>query len=360
MIERFHDIQGLDRLEEEVWRPWLTWFVDVEESHTSLTALPFSRSPQPDRSWITAAGVVLDGASLSDHGRLPHGAVRPVVVGPFSHQDPELPPPRQAPTAMTGIVPAMVASSLTTAARGPVALVGSGEFKPVMEEVDAELLAGRPPRAVFLPTAAGEEGAGRVDYWVRLGMEHYRRLGVEPVPLLVLDRSSADDPSLAAEVAGAGLVYLSGGNPGYLAATLAGTAVLDAILGAWAGGAALAGCSAGACALTAVADDVRAGRRQAGLGVIGHLVVLPHFDRIERWWTGVVERRLTELAPGQVLIGIDEETALVGGPDRWRVLGRRRVWVFDESGERHGHEAGTELELALPSTTAVPSPSPSP
>src|SRR5919202_7053322 len=88
---------------------------------------------------------------------------------------------------------------------GPIALVGSGEFLPQMEAVDAGLLAGRPSRAVFLPTAAGPEGPERVDYWLRLGTDHYRRLGVEPVPLAVLDRPGADDPALAAQVAGAGL-----------------------------------------------------------------------------------------------------------------------------------------------------------
>ncbi|MGH9042399.1 MAG: Type 1 glutamine amidotransferase-like domain-containing protein, partial [Acidimicrobiia bacterium] len=113
---------------------------------------------------------------------------------------------------------------------GPVALVGSGEFTPAMAAVDRLLLRGRPPRAVFLPTAAGQEGAERIGYWVRLGRTHYEDLGVEPVPLLVLDRASADDPELAAEVEGAGLVYLSGGDPAYLAATLAGTRVGDAIL----------------------------------------------------------------------------------------------------------------------------------
>ncbi|MGH8991497.1 MAG: hypothetical protein ACRDZ7_08215 [Acidimicrobiia bacterium] len=64
MLERFHRINGLDRLDDQVWVPWTTWFVEVEETHTSLSALPFFRSPQPDRSWVTAAGVVLDGAAL--------------------------------------------------------------------------------------------------------------------------------------------------------------------------------------------------------------------------------------------------------------------------------------------------------
>ena len=64
LLERFHLINGLDRLEDQVWVPWTGWFVEVEETHTSLSALPFFRSPQPDRSWVTAAGVVLDAASL--------------------------------------------------------------------------------------------------------------------------------------------------------------------------------------------------------------------------------------------------------------------------------------------------------
>ncbi len=64
MLERFHVLSHLDFLESEVWRPWAGWFADVEESHTSLSALAFFRSPDPERSWVTAAGVVLDAASI--------------------------------------------------------------------------------------------------------------------------------------------------------------------------------------------------------------------------------------------------------------------------------------------------------
>ena len=223
---------------------------------------------------------------------------------------------------------------------GPIALVGSGEFLPVMEAVDAALLEGRPPKAVFLPTAAGLEGPERVDYWVELGVEHYSRLGAEPVPLRVLNRPEAEDPANAAPLSGAGLVYLSGGNPGYLADTLRDTAVLDAVLAAWRAGAALAGCSAGACALTAVAIDTRHGAVRPGLAVVPELVVLPHFDQIERWRPGVVDQRLSELAPGQTLVGIDEETALVSSEAGWRVEGARRVWIIDPAGTRTPHAAG--------------------
>ena len=231
---------------------------------------------------------------------------------------------------------------------GPIALVGSGEFLPVMEGVDAALLDGRPPRAVFLPTAAAPEGPQRVDYWLRLGAEHYQRLGVEPVPLGVLDRRDADDPANAAAVAGAGLVYLSGGNPGYLADTLRGTAVLEAILAAWRAGAALAGCSAGACALTAVADDIRTGASRPGLAVVPELVVLPHFDRIERWAPGIVARRAEALTSGQILVGIDEETALISGDGGWRVEGNHNVWIVDPDGRRTPHSPGTLLAFPAP------------
>ncbi len=230
------------------------------------------------------------------------------------------------------------------ATAGPVALVGSGEFTPDMVAVDQLLLDGRPPRAVFLPTAAGREGPERVDQWVQLGRGHYRDMGVEPVPLLVLDRASADDPDLAAQIDGAGLVYLSGGDPGYLATTLAGSRVWDAIAAAWRAGAALAGCSAGACALSAATFDVGLPlMRRPGLGIVPGVVILPHFDQIERWWPGIVDRFLGELDPGQVLIGLDERTAMVGGPHRFAVHGAGAAWVVDAAG-RHRFGAGDELD----------------
>jgi hypothetical protein len=64
MILRYHRLHGLDRLSEQ-WRVWEAWFVDIQESHTSLAALVFFRSPRPDHSWVTAAGAVLDAAALT-------------------------------------------------------------------------------------------------------------------------------------------------------------------------------------------------------------------------------------------------------------------------------------------------------
>jgi hypothetical protein len=63
LIMRYQRIHGLDRL-TDLWIEWERWFADIEESHTSLAALVFFRSPQPDHSWVTAAGAVLDAAAL--------------------------------------------------------------------------------------------------------------------------------------------------------------------------------------------------------------------------------------------------------------------------------------------------------
>lgn len=64
MLSRFNRIHGLNQL-GDYWKIWESWFADVEESHTTLPALVFFRSPRPENSWITAAGTVLDTAALT-------------------------------------------------------------------------------------------------------------------------------------------------------------------------------------------------------------------------------------------------------------------------------------------------------
>ncbi|MFC5381973.1 Type 1 glutamine amidotransferase-like domain-containing protein [Aquipuribacter nitratireducens] len=229
-------------------------------------------------------------------------------------------------------------------APGPVALVGSGEYLPAMHEVEARLLDGRAPRYVQLATAAAPEGQRSLARWHELGRRAAERLGVEQVVVPVVDRVSADDPGLAALVEGAGLVYLSGGNPKFLAETLRGTAVWAAIEREWRAGAALAGCSAGAMALCGSVPDVRhpLSGHVEGLGVLPGLAVVPHFDRFGARLLGSVVGHQRD--PGAVVVGIDEDTALVGGPSRWDVVGRAAAWLLLDHG-RQEHLVGTSVEV---------------
>jgi cyanophycinase-like exopeptidase len=230
---------------------------------------------------------------------------------------------------------------------GPLALVGSGEYLPPLEHVERLLLEGRPPRFVQLATAAAPEGPASLQRWHELGRLSAERLGVHQVVVPVVDRVTADSEELAALVEGAGLIYLSGGSPTFLAGTLRDSAVGRAIVAAWRGGAAVAGCSAGAMAMTDHVPDLRHPFRPAapGLAITPHLRVLPHFDRFAGRLPDLFLTRIVETPPGVTVLGIDEDTALVGGPHDWEVMGLRSVWVLTADG-RTEHPTGTRLTTA--------------
>ncbi len=63
LLTRAWRLERFDRL-TTTWGEMEMWFVDIEETHTSFSVLVFFRSPQPDHSWITAAGAVLDSAAF--------------------------------------------------------------------------------------------------------------------------------------------------------------------------------------------------------------------------------------------------------------------------------------------------------
>jgi cyanophycinase len=226
---------------------------------------------------------------------------------------------------------------------GPIALVGSGEYLPVMLEIERELIIGRPKKYVQIPLAAGLEGDESFEYWVRLGEAQAERLGVDSISIRVRNQDDANDAAHAQLVEGAGLIYLSGGNPSHLAKSLHETALWRAIVDAWESGAALAGCSAGAMALTDWVPAFRLPTHEPtrGLGLLPHLRVLPHFDRMFARIPELISR-FSDVPDGVSVLGIDEETALVGGPNAWVVKGRQSVWLINGS-KRQEFRAGDEL-----------------
>lgn len=229
---------------------------------------------------------------------------------------------------------------------GPIALVGSGEYLPVMQELEANLIQGRNPIYVQLPTAAAPEGDESLRRWIDLGKKQAERIGVTQVPVVVRDNNDANDPHLAALIQDAGLIYLSGGNPHFLADTLRDSLVWNAIRDAWQSGTALAGCSAGAMAIAdhIPALRVHSPRETRGLGVLPHIRVLPHFDKMFGWIPDLA-MRILNVPEGVHVVGIDEETALVGGPFEWEVWGRQSVWLL-QNGHREEFTAGQKLVLS--------------
>jgi len=74
LLKRHHRVQGLARL-DDTWRRYREWFADIEEGHTSLAALVFLRSPQPNESWIVTAGCIMDAAALTSSPKIGTSAV---------------------------------------------------------------------------------------------------------------------------------------------------------------------------------------------------------------------------------------------------------------------------------------------
>jgi len=218
----------------------------------------------------------------------------------------------------------------------------------VMTEIERDLIAGRPLRYVQLATAAAPEGDESLARWHRLGREQAERLGAEQVVVDVRTREDAESKQWADAITGAGLIYLSGGNPAFLAETLRGTAVWHAIVAAHEQGAALAGCSAGAMALSDWAPRMRDlvhPNQPTGLRLVQQVRVIPHFDKMLGWMPDMLRNALLHKPEGTTLIGIDEDTALVSqGHGDWEVQGRQSVWVLGP-GSRVEHKAGTRLTL---------------
>ncbi|MDH4112006.1 MAG: hypothetical protein OEV60_04885 [Actinomycetota bacterium] len=80
MVLRFWRLERMSEL-HEVWIEWERWFVDVEETHTSFSALAFFRSPQADHSWVTASGAVLDAAALASSSiDIPHDVQADICI----------------------------------------------------------------------------------------------------------------------------------------------------------------------------------------------------------------------------------------------------------------------------------------
>lgn len=235
---------------------------------------------------------------------------------------------------------------------GLIALLGSGEYLPVMNDVDRYLLEqtvtdGRTPRVVCFPTAAGLESETSVNRWMRMGEEHFTALGAHVDALRITNRAEADDPQHLPLIEQADLIYFSGGNPSYLFETMEGSRAWEAVLAAAGRGAAFAGCSAGAMFVGEFLPDLRGFslRQKKVFALLKKSHIFPHFDRMVAW-RGVTIPILQPLIPaGEYALGLDEDTALVGKLDgSWQVMGRQKVYVITKT-EIKTYVAGEKVSL---------------
>jgi cyanophycinase len=212
--------------------------------------------------------------------------------------------------------------------QGVLALVGGDEFNPGNEEQDRMLAAAAGPGPAFVvPTAAARQGP-------QVALEHakrwFKQFGLELQELPVLKRRDAESAALAELAREGGFFYLVGGDPGLVAQVLRGSAVWRAMFQAWREGAALAGSSAGAMALSShtlirASWPNRFNRRPIdALAVVPKTAVLPHFETFGHRWVESAQAA----APGVTLLGIDERSAAIWIKDEWRAAGPGSVTVI--------------------------------
>jgi cyanophycinase len=215
---------------------------------------------------------------------------------------------------------------------GALALVGSGEYLPEAQLLEAELLRfgisrGKSNTYIQIPTAAGKEGEDRLDFWRQRGADQAARIGCDVKYLPVLSREDAFNEQWIEEIKSAGLIYFSGGDPVHLAEVFADTPMWQAIVQAWREGASLAGCSAGAMAFGGKIIGIRRSHISAGLNLLPEIEVIPHYDKFLGWLPDRVTAAIVRKDADTALLGIDENTALVL-TDKWRKYGTGKVHIL--------------------------------
>jgi cyanophycinase len=212
---------------------------------------------------------------------------------------------------------------------GTILLAGGAEFGGEMASPDRralDLAGGHLARISIIPAAAAPDDNHRRAG--ENGVRWFRSLGATAVTALpLIDRVSAEDPSVVRDLHQSTFVYIPGGFPRYLEQTLTGSTAWAAVIEAYRNGAVVAGASAGAMVLCSHYFDPDSGEVYQGLGLVPNTCFLPHHDAFGHQWAP----RLATLLPTTVtLIGVDEETAILSGTasGKWEVLGKRGATIY--------------------------------
>lgn len=191
---------------------------------------------------------------------------------------------------------------------------------------------GAASRVLVITTATGypeEVGQTYRDAFTSLGVVD---CGVSHIS----SRDMAADPSIVAQIAGADVIFFSGGDQSKLAQILNDTPALQAVRERHLAGAVVAGTSAGAAAMSALmvagGDPERAMVKgevvtEQGFGLTPDIVFDTHFmnrGRLKRLFS------ITAAAPGKTGIGLDEDTGVIlRAHGEMEVIGSGAVTIVD-------------------------------
>lgn len=234
------------------------------------------------------------------------------------------------------------------------ALLGSGEFEPWSDEVDRWTLSrvDRPGGPVLiLPTACAPEGDEVWDMWAQRGLRHFAALEVPAEVGELRTREDAHRPELIDWLDAASFVYFSGGNPAYLARTLADTPFWSKLRAEIDRGLGYSGCSAGVAALGEWALDSAMRRLgediwRPGLRLFPEVQFGVHWDMLDSYAPGLQQAFVEAVPTDWRLFAVDERTAAAGDGTDWTVFGLGKVHLL-EGGEWRQWSAGESFVAPL-------------
>ena len=253
----------------------------------------------------------------------------------------------QFPAAMLGLlflaaVGPFAAQSVSThgPSRGSLVLQGGVGFNPAIAATFVARAGGPESHIVVIPTASVGD-AGPPGMSVTLAQRMKQSFGVAAFTVVhTIDRAEADSDSFVKPIRNATGVWMLGGFPPNLVHAYLGTGTERAIKELLERGGVVGGESAGAMIqgswLDTTDDEwtpemhalIREHRTGAGFGLLTNAAIFPHFDK--RGPAAAVKESAAH--PNQLVIGIDEETALIVRGGLAEVVGTGAVSVYDGSG----------------------------
>lgn len=220
-------------------------------------------------------------------------------------------------------------------ANGSIVLVGGGQAEESIFKRIIELAGGPSELIVVIPTAGGAKTYDDTNS----ASATFRNAGAKNVVVLhTLDRKLADTQQFVEPLRKARGVYIGGGDQTLLADTYVHTRTHREMTAILARGGVIAGNSAGAMIIGSfllrgirdlpMSSPIVIGDRVEGFGFLQDVTILPHVLSMNRQFDLL---RVISLHPDLLGLGISENTAIVVIGDKFDVIGRSVIAIYDNT-----------------------------
>ena len=219
-----------------------------------------------------------------------------------------------------------------------IAIGGAEDKQGAMDVLKAVLAeaSGAQSKVVVVTSATSYPDDARKTY-----IDAFKQLGVDCEVAHIENKAQADTPALLSGIAGADVVFFSGGDQSKLVAALEGTDFMQAVLQRHREGGIVAGTSAGAAAMSALmvtggnperATEPGEITSARGFGLAPEIIFDTHFlnrGRLPRLFN------LVAAHPQKTGIGLDEDTAaIMRGDGSIEAVGSGAVPIVRQGAER--------------------------